>query len=276
MTPFDSLTGSGVATAGSALTVTNGQVKIDVTAEVGPWPGFALFTTSNYAASATAPVTFEIDRVLLDFVLVTGTSARERAGIWIKDTAGNFIFFNDHAAHDANNFGWRYNKMTGQANDNPTDAGINIDAFDAAQFNDLKNHRMKMVANGSTVKLYLDGVFGVEVPFAASTGLTFGFGAYVQAATDVVRGYFDNALITGGTGTAPGRLTASAQGTNVVISWTGDGTLQSSPSLSPPSWSDVTPAPTGKTLNVTPVGTRLYRLRPSSDRRGFDERDLSL
>ncbi|PYI79802.1 MAG: hypothetical protein DME26_22770, partial [Verrucomicrobia bacterium] len=253
MTPFQ----DGTATAGSALTVTNGQVKIDVTAEAASWPGLALFTTSNYSASATAPVTFEIDRVLLDFVLVTGTGARERTGIWIKDAAGNFVFFSDHVAHDGNNFGWRYNTI-----DNPTDAGVNIDAFDASQFNDQKNHRMKMVANGATVKLFLDGVFGAEVPFASSTGLTFGFGAYVQAATDIVRGYFDNALITGGVGTAPGRLTAAAQGATVVISWTGDGVLQSTASLAAPNWQDVTPAPTGKTTTVTPAGSRLYRLRP--------------
>jgi hypothetical protein len=257
-TPFQ----DGTATAASALTVTNGQVKIDVTVETVNWPGFALFTTSNYTASATAPVTFEIDRVALDFVLVTGTGARQRAGVWIKEPGGNFIFFNDHAAHDGNNFGWRYNTMN-----NPTDDGINIAAFDAAQFNDLKNHRTKLVANGATVRLFLDGVLGVELPFAFSTGLTFGFGAYVNGVNtdgtgNIVRGYFDNALITGGVGAAAGRLTAALQGASVVISWTGDGTLQSTPSLSPPSWADVTPAPTGKTITVTPVGSRLYRLRP--------------
>src|SRR5262245_18052738 len=106
MTPFQ----DGTATAGSALTVTNGQVKIAVTVETINWPGLALFTTSNYTAGATTPVAFEIDRVLHDFVLVTGTGARQRTGIWIKDAAGNFVFFNDHAAYDGNNFGWRYNK----------------------------------------------------------------------------------------------------------------------------------------------------------------------
>jgi hypothetical protein len=253
----------GTATPESSLSISNGQVRIDVTAETATWPGFALNTASNYTAAATAPVTFEIDRTLLDFVLVTGTGARQRAGIWVREPGGNFVFFNEHAAHDGNNFGWRYNKVTGQADDNPIDAGVNIDAFDAARFNDLKNHRMKLVANGATVKLYLDNVFGAEVPFPFSQGLTFGLGAYVSAATDTVRGYFDNALITGGVGaTPPGRLTVTDQGANIVISWTGEGILQFTDSLLPLNWQDVTPAPTGKSHTVTAqTGNRFYRLR---------------
>ena len=252
--PFD----SGTATAESSLTVTNGQVKIDVTAESASWPGFALFTKSTYTASLTAPVTFEIDRVLLDFVLVNGTGARQRAGVWIREAGGNFLFYNDHAAHDGNNFGWRYNNV-----DNPTDAGVNIAVLDAARFNDQKNHRMKIVANGATVKLFLDDVFGVEVPFPFTKGLTFGFGAYVSAANDVVRGYFDNASITGGVGsTPPGRFTAAVQGANLVISWTGEGVLQSTDSLSPTNWQNVTPAPAGKSVTVALQGaSRFYRLR---------------
>ena len=257
-TPFD----NGTATAESALTLANGQVKIDVTAESASWPGFALFTAKTYTAAPTAPVTFEIDRVLLDYVLVTGTGARQRAGIWIKDAAGNFVFFSDHAAWDGNNFGWRYNKVTGQADDNPTDAGVNIAALDPSQFNDQKNHRMKMVANGSTVKLYVDDVLGAEVAFPFSQGLTFGFGAYVQQATNVVRGYFDNAKISGGSAPTPPKLTATVAGANVDISWTGDGTLQSTDSLVPANWQNVTPAPTSKSITAPAGGgTRFYRLR---------------
>jgi len=258
-TPFQ----DGAATAESALTLANGQVKIDVTAETASWPGFALFTANTYTAGPTTPVTFEIDRVLLDFVLVTGTGARQRAGIWIKDAAGNSLFFSDHVAHDGNNFGWRYNRMIGAADDNPTDAGINIDAFDGPQFNDQKNHRMKMVANGSSVKLFVDDVLGAEVAFPFSQGLTFGFGAYVQQAGNVVRGYFDNARITGGSAPIqiPSKLTAAMQSGNVIISWTGDGVLQSTDSLSPANWQNVTPAPAGKSVTVAPTRSRFYRLR---------------
>jgi hypothetical protein len=119
------------------------------------------------------------------------------------------------------------------------------------------------VANGSTVRLYLDDVFGAEVPFPFAQGLTFGFGAYVGAATDIVRGYFDDARITGGSAPVGGRLSAGPQGASIGISWTGTGVLQFTDSLSPVNWQDVTPPPTGNSLTVTPTpgGNRFYRLR---------------
>jgi len=261
-TAFDSLV-PGTATAGSAIILTNGQAKIDVTAETGNWPGLALLTVQSFSAAQTTPATFEIDRVLFDFVLVTGTAAKQRTGLWIQDANGNFVFFNDYLAHDGGAFGWNYNRMIGQPGDNPAVIGTDILPFAQTRFDDRRRHRAKMVANGSTVRLYLDDVFGTEVPFPFSQGLTFGFGAYVGAATDIVRGYFDDAKITGGSAPVGGRLSAGTQGANIVISWTSTGVLQFTGSLSPTNWQDVTPAPTGNTLTVTPTpgGNGYYRLR---------------
>jgi hypothetical protein len=259
-TPFD----TGTATADSAITIANGQVKFSVTAETASWPGLALYTVKTFTASATAPTTFEIDRVLLDFDLVTGTGARQRAGVWVREPNGNFVFFAENSAHDGNNFGWRYNLMIGQANDNPIGDGVNIGAFDGGKFDDQKNHRIKVVVNGATAKLFLDGVLGAEVPFPYASGLSFGFGAYVSAATDVVRGYFDNAKVSGGSAPVAGRFNpVSVQGANVVISWTGGGVLQSTAALGS-AWTDVTPAPTGNSVTVSAgaANTRFYRLRP--------------
>jgi hypothetical protein len=255
---------SGTATADSGVKVENGQVKFTVTVENAPWPGLALLTAKTYSAKATEPVTFEIDRTLLDFDLTTGTGAEQRTGIWIKDAGGNFVLFAEHAAHDGRNFGWGYNKQTGAADDNATNDGTNIAAFDGGTFDDQKKHHLKMVANGATVKLFLDGVFGVEVPFPSATGLTFGFGAYTDEAGNVVRGTFDNAKISGGSAPTTGRFSgATVQGGNVVITWTGGGVLQSTDSIAPATWKDVSPAPTGNSLSV-PSGaaaTRFYRLR---------------
>src|SRR5205823_9400188 len=115
----------GAATADtSGISLTNGTVKFSVTADTSPWPGLALATVDTFSAGATMPVTFEIDRVKLDFVLVNGTSAKQRTGVWITDaTRQNFVFFDDHAAHDGNNYGWQYNRQIGQADDNPTGVG---------------------------------------------------------------------------------------------------------------------------------------------------------
>jgi hypothetical protein len=152
------------------------------------------------------------------------------------------------------------NMLTGDPNDHPTDDGLNIPTFDGGGFDDRGLHRMKLVANGETVRLYVDGVFGLETPFPFADGLTLGFGAYVGAATDIVKGYFDNALITGGSAPA---LKARRQGANVVISWTGTGVLESSDSLRPTAWQNVVPAPVGNSITVpaSSANTRFYRLR---------------
>jgi hypothetical protein len=114
--------------------------------------------------------------------------------------------------------------------------------------------------------LYLDGVLGAEVPFPYGSDLSFGFGAYVAAANDIVRGYFDNAVITGGASAfvpvGSFNPTQLVNG-NIVISWSGGGVLESSDSLTSPVWSTVTPAPVGNTLSVpaATAGNRFYRLR---------------
>lgn len=258
------LVDTGVATLESGIVVDAGVVKMVVTNESGAWPGFALTTVEKYTAAPAAPAIFEVDRTKLDFVLVTGTGAQQRAGLWVLDsTRTNYVFFCEYATHDGTAGGWQYNRQIGQAGDSPvTAAGISLPAFGAANFNDRGNHRMKATANGSTVKLYLDGELGAEVAFPFAEGLTFGFGAYVAAATDVVTGSFDNAQVSG-VGASLGALSATKQAGNIVISWTGAGTLQSADALgNPAGWANVTPAPTGTTYTVTPAGAqKYYRLR---------------
>jgi len=263
-TPFD--TGTFKADL-SNIELVGGQAKITVEAETANWPGLALLTAKTYSAKQTEPLSFEIDRSKLEFVLVNGTGANQRSGIWIRDGNNNFVFFDDNEAHDGRNFGWRYNASVGNAElDNPTNEGINIPAFDGGTFDNQSNHRMKLVANGAVVRLYLDGVFGAEVPFPFGSNLTVGFGAYVAAANDIVRGYFDNAVITGGASAfvPVGTLNApQLVNGSVVISWTGGGVLESSDSLSAPAWTTVTPAPVGNTISVpaSQAASKFYRLR---------------
>ncbi len=245
---------SGTATPESALTVSGGVARFDITAETSLWPGLALLSKETYSAGATTPLTFGIDRTLVEFVLFTGTGAEQRTGAWIKNAAGAFIFFSDYIAHDGRNFGWRYNKSTGAADDDAMGVGVNIAAFDGATFDNRGRHGLKLVANGATVKLYLDDVFGVEVPFPFASGLSVGFGAYVDETGNVVRGHFDNARVLGGEDlSVPDALTARVQGGNVVVTWTGTGRLQQSSAIgSAAAWADVTPAPTGNT-HTTPA-----------------------
>ncbi len=261
-TAFD----TGLATVDSAVSIVDGQANINVTVEQADWPGLSLLTVDTYSASASEPLTFELDRTKVEFALTTGTGAEQRTGMWIKDGFGNFVLFSDYLAHDGRNYGWRYNKSTGSADDNANNIGSNIGAFDGGAFDNRANHRMKMVANGSTVKLFLDDVFGAEVAFPFSQDLTLGFGAFADEVGNRTTGWFDNAIIKGGSGeipNVPATLSVSSVDGVVTIQWTETGTLQEADALgSPTIWTNVTPAPSGNSyeVNAADGGNKFYRV----------------
>ncbi|MCL4176449.1 MAG: hypothetical protein KJ072_01705 [Verrucomicrobia bacterium] len=266
-TPLNAAT-PGTATAGSGVTIDNGQVKMAVTAETNEWPGFALTMVDTYSAALLDPVAFEVDRVKLDYTLVTGTSAKQRTGVWVLDgSSTNYVFFGEYATWDGTAGGWQHNRVIGQVGDPALPAaGVAIPAFNAARFNDQGNHRIRVEVNGITARLYLDGVFGAEVPFPFASNIRFGFGTYVLAATDIATGLFDNAAVLTAVETL-GTLAAAVQANgDVVISWEGAGNLQSSAVLGDPqAWSAVSPAPTGNSVTIPAAQLgqqRFYRLAP--------------
>src|SRR5690606_5865311 len=53
-------------------------------------------------------------------------------------------------------------------------------------------HQMKVVANGETLKLYLDDVFGAEVDFPMTEGIRLQLGSYARATNDTAYTQFDN------------------------------------------------------------------------------------
>ena len=110
------------------------------------------------SSRTTTPVAFEVDRVAH-----SGSGSATRTGIYVTDqTRSRYVFFSDDVGED----GWTYNRKINQAGDNPTGGGININAFDGPVFDDLGNHRMKAVADGQTVKLYLEcGLYLCSVTF---------------------------------------------------------------------------------------------------------------
>ena len=262
----------GTATADSATTVAGGVADMAVTCEATNWPGFTVWTKQSYDASAQSPVAFEIDRVAMNVVLVGGTSAKGRVGVWVKDAAGHYVFFSDLGSFDnAPSRGWQYHRYIDQAGDvllgaNPDTTGTFITTYDAAMYADSKNHRMRVVANGATVRLYLDDVFGAEVAFPFSQGLVMGFGSYVNysnANGNTIQSSWDNAVIEGFPPVVETRMTVARQSADVVITWTGGGTLQSTDALgSPAAWTNVTPAPVGNSYTTKPTGqAKFYRVR---------------
>jgi hypothetical protein len=263
------LVDGGTFTPDSAVFVTNNQVEMAVTCASADWPGFALLLTTSVTASATSPASFEIDRVKMSFVLVGGTSVKERTGVWVKDPTTNYVFFNDYDTHDGTAGGWQYNDVIGSTNDTPLPGGgIDMPPLDLAALNDLSNHHLKVEVNGLEAKLYVDGILGGAAPFPFTSGIVFGIGTYVNFGnngTNIVQGLFDNALLSGPGTSAPGLgplAIAKQPNGSVKISWTGTGILQLSSSPTG-AWADVSPAPPGTTYTVTPTGTaaQFFRLR---------------
>lgn len=267
------LVDGGALTAASAVTVANGEVLLDALTEVANWPGFTVLSAQSFSATANSPVVFEINRTKMEYTLVGGDTSKQRTGIWVR-SGNNYVFFSDFGSYNATLPGWQFHRLIGSAGDvalgDPDATGTYIPAFAAARYTDQKNHRMRIVVNGSTAKLYLDGVLGPEVPFPFSSNLVFGFGAYANFSNGLgnpVKGYFDNALVQGFPAQPDRpRLSIAQQGANLVITWTGTGTLESTTSLaSPVAWTAVTPAPTGNSYTVAPSSggaAVFYRVRP--------------
>ncbi len=263
----------GTAMADSIVTITNEMVNMYVICEGADWPGFTLWSKTSYTASATSPIVFEIDRTQMDYVLVGGTDAKQRTGIWIKNAGTNYVFFSEFGSWNAVAGGWQYHRNIGKTGDNNVAAnpvgGTYIPEFNAPKYSDQKNHRMRAVVNGATAKLYLDGVLGAEVPFPFAQGLTFGFGSYVNfgnSANNTVTGLWDNAEVQGfPPAPVKAKLSVTQQGANIVISWTSTGTLQQADVIgNPTTWKDVSPAPTGNSVTLAPAGQdkqRYYRVR---------------
>lgn len=262
----------GTMTAESAVKTVDGMAELDVKCEASNWPGYTVWTKTTYAPSVNSPIVFEIDRAKMTYTLVGGDASKQRTGIWIKDAAGHYVFFSEFGSYNAVLPGWQYHRYIGAAGDvvlgAPDTTGTYIAALSAVKYSDQKNHRMRMVANGATVKLYLDGVLGAEVAFPFANGLTFGFGAYANysnSAGNPVQGYFDNAIVQGFPAAPPslGSLNVARQANGqIAITWTGTGVLQAGAKL-PGGWSDVSPAPTGNTYTVTPAAQtqQYFRLR---------------
>ena len=174
--------------ADATISESGGTVQFSATGTANFWGGASLASELTFSAGTTTPVTFEIDRVSH-----SGSGSATRTGIYVTDqTRSRYVFFSD----DVGESGWTYNRKINQPGDNPTGGGVNINAFDGPNFDDLGNHHLKAVADGQTVKLYLDNVPGAEVAFPVTNGIVFEFGAYTRAIGDTVAATFDNACVS--------------------------------------------------------------------------------
>jgi hypothetical protein len=203
--------------ADTTAALVSGMLELSVNVTANYWPGIQVLAATNFQASLTQPLVIELDRVAH---LSAGTGTR--SGIFLY-SGTNFVWYGDNAEGGVN---WGYNWDIGTDNDQPAGTAIAIAAFGDPMYRDGGYHRMKLVANGQTVRMYLDDVFGTEIPFPFGSGLQFAIMAAGRAEGDVLTADFDNLVISGTVqSAAPITMTASRQNGAVVISWTGTGTL---------------------------------------------------
>jgi hypothetical protein len=147
------------------------------------WAGATLRALPVFPVSAETNVIVTVDRVQEG-----GVGTASRSALWIMDsTQTKYILFADVRGE----MNWRYNRKTGLPGDVPTGGGTDIAAFNGGTFDDCELHQMKAVANGKTVRLYLDGKAGPNVTFPFD-GLVFHVGSYARATDDTAYTVFDN------------------------------------------------------------------------------------
>jgi len=118
----------------------------------------------------------------------TGTAdTGARTGVYLT-TAGRpnskLFFF----GQDLGETGWEVNGTTAPLAQ--TGSGTAVSAF--SSLNDTNKHQMTLVANGSTVQVFLDGISGGSYPFPVTAGIYVELGAYARAVGDSVVGVFSN------------------------------------------------------------------------------------
>src|SRR6266496_555068 len=164
----------------------NGVMQFVGTTTQQWWSGATLRIVPTFTASEGANVAVSIDRVA-----EAGLGSASRSALWILDeTRTKYVLFADVRVEG----GWRYNRKIGENGDAPTGSGTDIAVFNGANFDDGGLHRMKIVADGKTVKLYLDDQFGEEVKFPFTT-VSFEFGSYARANSDTADTTWDNLKI---------------------------------------------------------------------------------
>ena len=170
-----------------SASISNGELEFTGTVSQQWWAGATLRVVPTFTVSEEADIVASVDRVQ-----ELGVGTASRSAFWVMDeTQTQYVLFADVRGEG----GWHYNRKIGEAGDSPTGGGPNIAAFDPFD-NEAGGglNRMKIVANGETVQLYLNDIFGVEVKFPFST-LVFHVGSYARANGDIAHTVFDNLLI---------------------------------------------------------------------------------
>ena len=184
-------------TADSTITVADSSLNITVSPTGHYWPGAALVSKGTFNASSLSPLTFEVTREAFNCDNSTGG----RCGIYLyNEDMSEYVLLNDASdggsVEGCTYYGWCYSYL---AADDASRRGGVTKLPNAGDFADKGNHTLKIVANGLTASLYVDGVFGIEVPFKCYTGIRCSLAVFGRYEGDLVTGQFGSAKVTAST-----------------------------------------------------------------------------
>ena len=184
-------------TAESTMTQADSSLTISVSPNGHYWPGAALVSKGTFNASSLSPLTFEVTRESFNADNSTGG----RCGIYLyNEDMSEYVLLNDcsdgGSVEGSTYYGWCYSYLT--AGDTSRRGGT-TKLPNAGDFADKGNHTLKIVANGLTASLYVDGVFGIEVPFKCYTGIRCSLAVFGRYEGDLVTGQFGSARVTAST-----------------------------------------------------------------------------
>jgi hypothetical protein len=261
-----------VLIAGSFASITNGTFEMYAAPLPNSNPylytGYGLYMRTSFAASVLSPISFQVDRTSMKYILLAGTTTFEWTGVWVTGPDTNYVWFGDYDTHNGVVGGWEYYDSIGSTTNSPfVGVGVIPAALTTPALNDLGNHVIRVEANGSVVQFFVDGISGGSASFPYTNGISFGFGAYVATESpigSIVEGYFAGPTVYGPAPAAlprAGLTITRLANDQFMISWNLAGTLQSSSSLTG-GWTAVTPQPTGTnyTVNAAVGSKQYYRL----------------
>jgi len=180
-------------TAESVINQANSSLTINVSPNGHYWPGAALVSKGTFNASSLSPLTFEVTREAFNCDNSTGG----RCGIYLyNEDMSEYVLLNDcsdgGSVEGCTYYGWCSSYL---ANGDTSRRGGTTKVPNMDDFADKGNHTLKIVANGLTASLYVDGVFGIEVPFKCYTGIRCSLAVFGRYEGDSVTGQFGSAKV---------------------------------------------------------------------------------
>lgn len=154
----------------------NGVLTFNGSTGINYWSGKAVESVLPFHASATEPLTVQVDRISL-----SGTGTGQRSGLWLYVSGSEYLRFSQNKDTGV----WAYNLNGG------SDTLVLAD-------NNLGNHEMKLVHDGSHVHIYVDDIKYKSVPVAWSSNMKVVLSAEARADGDSIQVVYDNLFVSSG------------------------------------------------------------------------------